>query len=351
MDYCKNNLLKKDFVEFLSSLKKRLFVITDENIQRIYRNALQDDLSDVFWLTVPAGERYKTREMKQEIEDQLLRLGIRSNDVVIAIGGGVITDLVGFVSSTLYRGVDYINIPTTLLGMVDASVGGKTGVNTPFGKNSVGSFYPPIHVHIQIDFLQTLSKTEKLMGLAEVIKYGLILDSELFFRLEKEKVKWDSLDKEFIEYLVNTSRKIKESIVDVDFMETGYRQILNFGHTVAHGLELITNYQIPHGFSVAIGLLVEAYISHQEGFCPLDHVIRLKNLLKSYEFPLDILSSDMKEALYQAMQRDKKNRGEEPYFVLIERIGQYLEKGLTYSFPIDKTKIDSAIDWVLWNIV
>jgi 3-dehydroquinate synthase len=351
MNNCKTNFLKKDFVDFLFSLKKRLFVITDENIQRIYKDLLKNELPGASWLVIPPGESYKTREMKQKIEDQLLSMNIRSNDVLLAIGGGVVTDLIGFVASTLSRGVDYINIPTTLLGMVDASVGGKTGVNTPFGKNSVGVFYPPIHVHIQMDFLSTLSKTQRLIGLAEVIKYGLISDPFLFLRLEKEKEKWDCLDKDFIQYLVDTSRKIKESVVNVDFMETGYRQILNFGHTVAHGLELMTSYQIPHGFALAIGLLIESYISYQEGFCPYDHVIRVKSLLQYYEFPLDIFSEGMGKALYQAMTRDKKNLDNEVYFVHINQIGRYVNKDNLYSFPITKNKIDRAIDWVLCNIV
>lgn len=311
--------------DFLHSWQKRLFLVVDATVENLYQFSREGH----YTLVIPGGERSKTRGVKEFVENQLLESGVGPEDLLIAIGGGTITDLVGFVAATLYRGISYINVPTTLLGMVDASIGGKTGINTSFGKNTIGAFHLPRHVHIEPAFLETLPEQEYLMGLAEVIKYGLIFDADLFELLERKNF---SLKK-----VIQTCCAIKQHVVDNDPLEKkGLRQILNFGHTVGHGLELMTNYEIPHGFAVAMGLLLETKISALMGYC--NEVERVERILASYKFPLQSFS---KEVLYSAMLRDKKSRSDQVYCVLLDRIGQCVEKGGAYSFPVPKE---------IWNI-
>lgn len=334
-----SSYLKNEFREILFQMKKKFFVIVDDNIDRLYRATIQEELSslELSWVVIPSGEGTKTREMKHFIEDRLFELGIRPDHALIALGGGVITDLVGFVAATLYRGIPYINIPTTLLGMVDASIGGKTGVNTSFGKNSVGAFHLPLHIYREPRFLETLPEQELLMGIAEMIKYGLILDFELFERLEaKERINFE---------LIERSALIKEKVVSMDFREAGYRQILNFGHTVAHALEHMTHYELPHGFAVGMGLLIETYLSYLEGHISYEEVERLRSLLKAYEFPIMPIH---RELFYESVIHDKKNRSQEIHFVMIERIGQHLAHEGKYSFPVKRENIDKALE-IVWN--
>jgi 3-dehydroquinate synthase len=318
--------MQSRFYQFLSSLEKRVFLVIDKHVQEIYQFSADK------MVTISGGESVKTRKMKEFVEDELLKQGIGRGDIIVAVGGGSVTDLVGFVAATLHRGVDYVNVPTTFLGMVDASIGGKTGINTPFGKNTIGAFHLPKQIYIEEEFLTTLSKVDYLMGLAEVIKYGLIFDRNLFEELERG----DFDTKKVIE----RSQQIKQEIVEKDPREIGLRQILNFGHTVAHGLELISHYQIPHGFAVATGLLMETKLSVQQGFCSYEEFFRLKELLERYEFPLQ---SFCKELLYSAMLLDKKNKDGKVYFVLLDRIGRCVEKEGRYSFPISKEILSNIL--------
>lgn len=224
--------------ECLPQLQKRLpghtfVVITDEHVHKHHPFPIENS----HILVMTPGESHKNRRTKESLEDRLRALGLGRETCIIAIGGGVVTDVVGFVAATYCRGVPWVAIPTTLLGMVDASIGGKTGVNTAAGKNLIGAFYPPEVVWIDLSMLATLPAYEMQSGLAEVIKYSLIGSRDLFLALEKSRAKWAARDPDFLRSVIAECATIKSAIVEGDFRETGARRILNFGHTIGHVIE------------------------------------------------------------------------------------------------------------------
>lgn len=226
------NLLKEDVLERFSG---PIAIITDTKIEKLFGKKLFKGQASFF--SFPAGEKSKTRKTKEKIEDGLIQKGFGSDTVIVGLGGGVVTDLAGFVAATYCRGVKLVLIPTTLLGMVDAAIGGKNGVNTPKAKNRIGTFYFPELIMIDTDFLKTLPEKEMLMGGAEILKYGLIDDPSLFQDLPKL---FSSIDK-----TIEKSIAAKKKVVGEDPEEKkGLRRILNFGHTIGHALETIENYKI-----------------------------------------------------------------------------------------------------------
>ncbi len=307
----------KKLIEKCRSYPGTMVVISDTTVETLYARAfceaLQADRA-VYLLTVPPGEGSKSRAVKMALEDQLLELGIEKNDVIIAFGGGVITDLVGFIAATYLRGVTYIAIPTTLMGMVDAAIGGKNGINHDLGKNVFGTIYPPAEVLIEPAFLKSHDSQE---GFMEVIKYGLIWDEGLFASLERGET-------EYIDRCI----AIKREIVDKDLTDNGLRRTLNFGHTVAHAVEACTGYAISHGHALWYGLWVESCMS------PLSDVElgRIKRLLGDRFPPITIAP----EALYEVMRRDKKASQKIPRMVLLEKIGNVLTFNGDYCRPIER---------------
>lgn len=278
----------------------------------------------------------KTREAKQALEDLLFSKKLGKDSVIVALGGGSLTDLVAFTASTYMRGVSLVLIPTTLLGMVDAAIGGKTGVDTPFGKNLVGTFYLPKAVFIEESFLKTLPEKEMKNGLSEILKYGLIADAALW----KAAAHW----KEKLAFLIHSSIRLKCQIVESDFEEkTGLRRILNFGHTVGHALERISNYQMPHGEAVALGSMAESALSHFLGYMAkdvLDEILARYRTL-GYAFR----KVDLKN-LQQYMSMDKKTKKGEARFVLIDRIGHALAFDGEYCRTVPQKEIDRMIEWM-----
>lgn len=310
------------------AISKTGAILADENLLETHGLVLQKSLNYEL-IAVPSGEKHKTRETKEALEDELLRRKLGRDSAIVALGGGVTTDLVGFVASTYMRGVPLILIPTTLLGMVDAAIGGKTGVNTPFGKNTIGSFYLPKAIFIDEKFLRTLSEKELKNGLSEILKYGLIAEREIW---EKGK-NW----KEELPFLIRASIRCKMEIVEQDFDEKrGLREALNFGHTVGHALELISDFQMSHGEAVALGCMAECYLSWRLGYLKeLEEILAVYRDL-GYRFkPFD------RTAFVEAMGRDKKSKGGEIRCVLIDRIG--------HSLPLQKIgseELNSMIDWM-----
>lgn len=323
------------------SLAKRGALIADRNTARLYgekilslltKEGLSFDL-----LTFEGGEASKTRETKQKLEDELLKKKLSRDALLIGLGGGVVSDLAGFVAATHMRGVPLVLIPTTLLGMVDAAIGGKTAVNTPFGKNQIGAIYPPHAVFIHADFLKTLPATEWTNGLGEILKYGLIGNELLWDQCEKSGPNW----KENIDPLILASITAKMEVVQKDPEEKGLRRILNFGHTVAHGLEALSEYRIPHGEAVLVGCLAESYLSWKLGYLSADDFQRIESLYQ--KFPLRVPPL---ENLYEAMTMDKKAKDQEPRFVLIGRIGHALPFEGAYCRTVPKQQIEEMIDWL-----
>lgn len=286
---------------------------------------------DVKTVIIPDGEKYKDINTVQKIYGELLKHRLDRKSALIALGGGVIGDITGFVASTYMRGIDYIQIPTTLLAQVDSSVGGKTGVNHKLGKNMVGTFYQPKLVWIDIDTLKTLPKRELVAGLSEVIKYGVIRDKKLFDFLEDNMRKISYLDKNALHHIIKHSCEIKAEVVSKDEREAGLRAILNYGHTIGHAIETVTGYKkFLHGEGVAIGMHLEAKIAEIMGFLKIHDVLRIKALINSYGLPSEMPKNLNINYLMSSMKLDKKAVAGELKFILPERIGRVrIKKGIS----------------------
>lgn len=323
-------LKEPSFKEALLKIAERFAVIMDETVCALFRSELSLLNLNCEIFTFPAGEEFKTRETKQRLEDEMLAAGFGRGSAVIAIGGGVTCDLAGFLASTYYRGVPAIYIPTTLLCMVDASIGGKTGVNTPFGKNLIGAFCSPKLVVMDLDLLSSLPEHQIRSGMAEVIKYALTLDSSL-------------LDENNLEMRIFRSCKLKKEVIESDFREGGRRRILNFGHTIGHAIELIENYKITHGDAVAIGMLFESIMSHEMGYLNEKSLSAIAKILFAHNFPLELTHAITREKLMQAMRHDKKSSPTAVRFVALEEIGRVLPFGGTYCIEVKDEIVEKAL--------
>ena len=323
----------------ISPFGNRFAIITHENIAELYGNPLLETLNaaglNAALFTFPAGEKNKSRESKAAIEDQLLGQSFGRDSCIIALGGGIVTDFAGFVAATFARGIPYVSIPTSLLAMVDASVGGKTGVNTPFGKNLIGAIYQPRKVIIDPDTLKTLPFKNLSEGFVEMIKHGLVADAAYFSFLETHSKELLSLDFNLLNKAIFESCKIKKTIVEEDEREGGKRRLLNYGHTVGHALEKLTDYTLSHGEAVALGLLVEGQ------FSTID-IDRIRNILTLYGLPLQMPSFSV-EQLLNAMVLDKKSLKGKPRFVVLQEIGTPLPFDGHYCTEIDPALLAKAM--------
>ncbi len=299
-------------------LTSRIAVVTDLNVAKLYAHQVVTALESAgfkpFVFKVPPGEESKNLEQLSFLYNSFLEGGLDRRGAVIALGGGVIGDLAGFAAATYMRGITLVQCPTTLLAMVDSSVGGKTGVDLPQGKNLVGAFKQPVLVAADTQTLATLPEREIRMGMAELIKHAVIGDPELFEALE-------SADRpsNLSPALVARSANVKVRVVEADPFESGLREVLNLGHTVGHALEKCSGYALGHGEAVAIGLVAAARISEKMGLCSSDEPDRLESLLSRTGLP--ICHSEDPTGLVKAMAADKKNIGGRVRFVLIRKIG------------------------------
>lgn len=304
----------------------RLFVISDETVDALYGERiaalLRESGFEVARARVPPGEESKSIEWFGRLCEEAAEARIDRRSAVVALGGGVIGDLAGFVAAAFLRGVALVQLPTTLLAMVDSAVGGKTGVNLPQGKNLVGAFHQPSFVICDLDVLDTLPPREFRAGLAEVIKYGVIRDAELFAYLEESMDAILRRDPEALANIVARSCEIKAAVVGADERESGERAILNFGHTLGHAVEQATGYgEYLHGEAIAIGMVFAARLSARVRELPTAAVERLKRLIERAGLPT--AAPDLEwPALRRAMAVDKKGSGGVPKFVLADAIGQ-----------------------------
>lgn len=312
---------------------RRCAVISDSNVAPLYGGKVLASLEAAGFqphlIAVQAGEKAKSLKVVQSGYDQLAELRLDRKSPVIALGGGVVGDLAGFLAATYMRGVPFIQIPTTLLAQVDSSVGGKVGVNLKAGKNLVGAFYQPKLVLCDLDTLNTLPARELSAGLAEVIKYGVIFDAAFFERLEKEMPRIMARDSEALAPVIARCCEIKAEVVGQDETESGLRAILNFGHTVGHAIEATAGYgKYLHGEAVAIGSAAAARLSQRVLGLPADDAARLVALQRAAGLPVSIKLSALQRAkITHAMTLDKKSGGGEIKFVLARRLGQ-VEFGL-----------------------
>lgn len=307
----------------------KIAIITDENVDTYYGEIVENSLKksgyDTLKITLPPGEKNKSMDTVMDIYDRLLDFKLNRGNLIIALGGGVIGDLTGFCASTFLRGIPFIQIPTSLLAQVDSSVGGKVAIDLPRGKNLVGSFYHPRAVFIDPRVLLTLEKRYLNDGLGEVIKYGLIKDKSLFENLEDIENHEELMGK--LGEIIYTCCDIKRAIVEADERDTGERMILNFGHTIGHGLEKLQNYEgLSHGEAVAVGMYTITLSSEKAGITAKGTSDKIKDMLVKYNLPYEVQGIS-KEMIMEATAMDKKNIGKSINLILIRNIGEaYIHK-------------------------
>ena len=323
-----NIYLSNNFIEFnnimadYTKAQDKIFVVTDDKVAAIYSTLLKE-LRDKYNLKVfiiKNGEENKNYNAISDIYKFLIENNADRESFLIALGGGVIGDLAGFAAATFMRGIKYINIPTTLISQVDSSVGGKVGYNFLNLKNSIGCFYNPIFVYIASDFLSTLSKEEILNGMGEVIKYGLINDGDLFKFIENNTELILNLEKDTMIHIIYTCLHIKTKVVKSDFEDKNIRNILNFGHTVGHGLEITSQYEVNHGTAVALGMLTAIKLSEKILGLSDTVYLRLINLYRKIGIK-DKHKVDNYNSFLYAIKHDKKNSNN-LNFVLLRDIGE-----------------------------
>jgi 3-dehydroquinate synthase len=314
---------------------RRLVVITDQTIRTALMAAGKWPKLDVEVIEVPAGEVAKSREEWARVTDQLLGLGVGRDSAIVAIGGGSIGDLAGFVAATFLRGVPIVQVPTTLLAMVDASVGGKVGLDTPVGKNLVGAFHPPSLVLCDPTLLTTLPDLIYKEGFAEGVKHGVVADAEYFHWIATNAQKLLARDAAALTHFVRRSVEIKAAIVSRDEHERGERAILNAGHTVGHALEVTSGFTMRHGNAVAAGLVIEAYIAEQLGVAEpgLKDLIALSILLLEVDATHNVSLS--RTEFWAPMRLDKKNQGGKIRMALPRGIGAMARDGERWTVEVD----------------
>jgi 3-dehydroquinate synthase len=306
---------------------RRLLLASHPRLLELYGNALADGLRaagyDVSVTSIPVGERSKSLAMAARLYAELAAAGMDRHGAVLALGGGVIGDLAGFAAATWLRGIDVIQIPTTLLAMVDSAIGGKTGVNLPVGKNLVGAFHQPRAVLVDPNVLKSLPMRDVRSGMAEVIKYGVIADAALFSFLEAEMPRCLAMEPDAMARVIADSAACKARVVSADEREGGLRAILNYGHTAGHAVEKAAGYRrLRHGEAIAIGMGAAARIGHALGITPTKAVARMEAVIEAAGLPLRIPPGIALNTLVEAMALDKKAKGGSVKWVMAEAVGR-----------------------------
>jgi 3-dehydroquinate synthase len=325
----------------------RYAIITDSNVGPKHAAAVRDalDPARTMVFTIPAGEAHKTREVWAAVTDQLLAAEFGRDSTVVALGGGVVGDLAGFVAATFMRGVPYVQVPTTLLAMIDSSIGGKTGVDTPAGKNLVGAFHQPAAVVADIGLLSTLPREQLRAGFAEAIKHGVIADEAYFDRVREAASNLSALDvsSDLMLDLVARSVEIKADVVSLDEREAGARKTLNFGHTIGHAVEACSNYTILHGEAVAIGMAYESALAERLGVAEPGTASRVRDAVLAAGLPDKRPASITVDAILDAARGDKKARAGRVEYALPSRIGAMSGANRGWAMPVS----DAAVREVL----
>ena len=313
-------------------------LVTDEVVRPLVAEPLQDQLRsnsiDTTLIALPPGESAKTIETVLDLCQQLLVQGFDRRSLLLAVGGGVVGDITGFVAAIYMRGIPYIQVPTTLLAQVDSSLGGKTGVDLPSGKNLLGAFHQPRLVLSDLDVLTSLSSDARRDGFAEVIKAALIEDPELFSILEKEGADLLDTGKPLLETIIAKACEVKCRVVNRDEHESGLRRILNFGHTLGHALEAAANYNISHGHAVAIGMGLAIQLSRQWAGLSDDNADRALDLIQKLGLPTDIPQNIDPETLLVPLEKDKKIQAGICHFVLLAEIG----RAVIHPIPVEELR-------------
>lgn len=344
-----SDTLISDIKNGLCGRIKKFAVVTDSIVEPLYAKGIYGKLisagysADMF--VIPEGEKSKTRAMKEFVEDAMLEKGYRRDCCVIAVGGGVVSDLAGFVAGTFGRGVPFINYATTLLAAADASVGGKTAVDTPLATNLIGLFNQPEKVYLDIETWKTLPERQLSSGLAETIKHACLADNEMFDYLEKNIEKILVNDKDACEYIAEHNCAVKYKVVMKDERESGLREVLNLGHTVGRAIETVSDYKLLHGEAVSIGLIAQAKLGEKYGYISPENVSRVIKLCERAKLPIAIPDYIDKTALVRKLYTDKKVRDGKLRMVFQKEIGDVMCFGDNdYAKQITEPEIAEIID-------
>ncbi len=321
---------------------KRYGVISDDHVAGLYGRQLMDSLAgagiSAEIITLPRGEASKNLQTTGMLASRLADLGFDRKDGLIALGGGVTGDITGFLASIYMRSIPFIQVPTTLLAQVDSSVGGKTGVDIPEGKNLLGTFYQPGAVYIDTGVLQTLSEDELLGGLAEVIKYGVIADADFFRFLQDNRHKILNLDEKTITDTITRCCEIKAWVVEQDEREGGLRRILNYGHTIGHAIEAASDFKLIHGLAIAVGMCIAAKLAVRTGHLAPDEAEKIIRLIHDFSMPTTIPDNLDRKKIKGYLQTDKKTIGGRVFFVLPTRIGEVI-----VTDQVEETDVDDIL--------
>lgn len=321
--------LINDLKNGLCGKVKKFAVVTDSIVVDLYGRKIHNMIKNAGFtsdlLVIPEGEKSKTRQMKEFVEDSMLEKGYRRDCAVVAVGGGVVTDLSGFVAGTFGRGVPFVNFATTLLSAADASVGGKTAVDTPLATNLIGMFNQPKKVYIDIDTWKTLPQRQLSSGLSETIKHACLGDMELFEYLENNIEKIFDCDREACEYISEHNCAVKYKVVMQDERESGLREILNLGHTVGRAIETVSDYKLLHGEALAIGMTAQVKLGEKLGFISHENAQRVTELYKRAKLPTEIPDYIDKATLVKKLYTDKKVRDGKLRFVFQKEIGDVMQ--------------------------
>lgn len=328
----------------------KVVIITDTIVRQLYGEALESALRQrgytVLLLSFPAGEKQKTAQTKAFLEEGMLRHQCGRETLIVGLGGGVVGDVAGFVAATYLRGIPYLQIPTTLLAMVDSSVGGKTGINTAYGKNLIGALWQPQAVIADLYCLKTLPQQELIAGLIEAAKMFLTNDASSFHLLQQQLSSLLSGDLVSLEKLVAAALIIKIGVVQRDESEQDERMILNFGHTIGHALEQISDYSIPHAMAVGLGILVESKISQLLGILSARDFEAVSVFLRQLHVRPSLLQKNSFRELLAATKHDKKTRQDQPHYVLLERVGEVHRVGSKVAYPVNEEVVLEALTLV-----
>lgn len=339
-EHCYDIVINQGFDAIAEEVEKlgikgiKLCIVTDSNVGPIYAQQLKEVLertgNKVYIFTIPAGEANKNLDVVQTVYTYLIEEHFERRDMIVALGGGVVGDLAGFTAATYLRGIDFIQVPTSLLAQVDSSIGGKTGVDFAKYKNMVGAFHMPRLVYINIDTLSTLSSRLFNSGFGEIIKHGLIKNRNYFDYLDTNYEHIKALEHEYIMEMVYESCLIKADVVNNDPTEKGERALLNFGHTLGHAVEKLMNFSLYHGECVALGMVCASYISKERGYISEDDYAAIKKMLKKYGFPTKVEGLDIFSIL-EVSKSDKKMENGVVKFILLKQLGDaIIDKTVTY---------------------
>lgn len=329
------------FVIAKGNLAQRYTVITDSNVSTLYGEEFLGVLKEAGvkadLIEFPAGEASKNMDTVLTIVKDLINRGIDRSSALIALGGGVTGDMTGFISSIYMRSIPCIQVPTTLMAQVDSSIGGKTGIDLPEGKNLLGTFSQPQAIFIDLRFLKTLPDNEFINGLSEVVKYGIIDDVNLFNLLEEKSGTIRDRDPDILQTIVERSCEIKKGVIEIDEKDRGVRRILNFGHTIGHAIEAASEYTIPHGNAVSAGMIATARISEKMKYLSSEDRDRIEQLVRAAGLADHIPASLSTEGIILKTRVDKKKEGSSIHFVLLKKIGMPFINGSVEDALIHET--------------